>query len=311
MKIIDIGANLTDPVFRGKYRGKQAHEDDMVYILDRARSAGVVGMMVTGGSLHESKKAIELCSQQQGQLFATVGCHPTRSSEVDHYPEGADAYFAALRNLIDSNKDKVVAVGECGLDYDRLHFSGKESQNKYFLRHFELTETTGLPLFLHNRNTGGDFARIIKENRTRFSNGVVHSFTGTAAELRELLDLELYIGINGCSLKTEENLEVAKLIPVDRLMIETDCPYCEIRPTHASSKLLNPAGSGEEWEAPETKRKERWSSECMVKGRNEPCTIRSVLQVMAKLHNTSEEKLAVHIFENTCNVFFSNIEHSF
>ncbi|KAJ1800519.1 hypothetical protein LPJ59_001038 [Coemansia sp. RSA 2399] len=311
MKIIDIGANLTDPVFRGKYRGKQAHDDDIEHILQRARSAGVVGMMVTGGSLHESKDAVSLCRQHQG-LFSTAGCHPTRSGEVDRHPGGADAYFAKLRDLIQKNKDKIVAVGECGLDYDRLHFSDKETQNRHFVRHFDLAEATGLPLFLHDRNTGDDFVRIVRENRRKFSTGVVHSFTGTAEELRELLALDLYIGVNGCSLKTDENLAVVKLIPVDRLMIETDCPYCEIRPTHASYKLLDPAGCGEDgWKAPDAKRKERWCSDCLVKGRNEPCTIRSVLQVVARLHNISEEDLAASMFENTRKVFFANVEHGF
>ncbi|KAJ2808021.1 hypothetical protein H4R20_001041 [Coemansia guatemalensis] len=317
MKIIDIGANLTDPVFRGIYRGKRAHEDDMPRILERSRSAGVVGMMVTGGSLKESAEAVQLCRQHPG-LFSTAGCHPTRSNEVDDHPGGADAYFAELRQLIDENRDKIVAVGECGLDYDRLQFSDKAAQNKYFLRQFELAEATGLPMFLHNRNTDGDFVRVIRENRHRFTGGVVHSFTGSVDEARELLALGLYIGINGCSLKTEENIAVVKEIPVDRLMLETDCPYCEIRPTHASHKLLPPASgatadkdSSGGWMAPESRKKERWDSECMVKSRNEPCMIRSVLGVLANLHDTTEETLAARIFESTCSVFFRNVQHDF
>jgi TatD DNase family protein len=71
-----------------------------------------------------------------------------------------------------------------------------------FPPHFELAERTGLPMYLHSRSTGGDFNRIIRENRHRFSGGVVHSFTGTAEELQEILALDLYVGINGCSLKT-------------------------------------------------------------------------------------------------------------
>lgn len=306
-KIIDIGANLTDPVFRGMYRGKQAHPDDILHILKRACSAGVVGMIVTGGSLHESERAIDICHElntSYSGLFATAGCHPTRTSEVESHRDGSDAYFAKLKNLVDSNRDKVVAVGECGLDYDRLHFSGKDVQLKHFVRHFELTEATGLPMFLHDRNTGGDFARIIKENRHRFKDGVVHSFTGTREEARELLDLGLYIGINGCSLKTEENLEAVKTIPVDKLMIETDCPYCELRPSHASSKLLT---KNDDTVLPGSKRKERWSEDCMVKSRNEPCTIIQVLQVLAKLHGMKEEDLVARLLENTVRVFFQDI----
>lgn len=105
-----------------------------------------------------------------------------------------------------------------------------------FPRHFELTEEFNLPMYLHSRNTDGDFVRIVKENRSRFPTGVVHSFTGTAEEVKEFIDLDLFIGLNGCSLKTQENLDVVKTIPLDRIMLETDCPYCDIRNSHAGSK---------------------------------------------------------------------------
>ena len=75
----------------------------------------------------------------------------------------------------------------------------------------------------------------MRENRHKFSSGVVHSFTGDEEELNALLAMDLYIGVNGCSLKTKENLEIAKKIPLDKLMLETDCPYCDIRNSHASA----------------------------------------------------------------------------
>ena len=93
----------------------------------------------------------------------------------------------------------------------------------------------------------------------------MHSFTGTKEELQEFIDMDLYIGLNGCSLKTEENIEIAKLVPLDRLMIETDCPYCDIRNSHASSKFVKT-------KFPSSK-KEKYSEDKMVKDRNEPCTI--------------------------------------
>jgi TatD DNase family protein len=76
-------------------------------------------------------------------------------------------------------------------------------------------------MYLHSRNTGGDFIKIVKENRSRFSTGVVHSYTGCVEELKEIISLDLYVGVNGCSFKTEENLEVLKHIPLDKIMIET------------------------------------------------------------------------------------------
>lgn len=176
------------------------------------------------------------------------------------------------------------------IDYDRLQFCSKETQKKYFEAQFELAEKTKLPMFLHNRNTGDDFVNMIKANRHRFTHGVVHSFTSTVEEMKQLVDLGLYIGINGCSLKTEENLQVVKEIPRDRIMIETgmigiiiwkqssdseywlDAPWCEIRPTHASSKHLQKIPKEEmELYAPLSKKKEKFEKGLIVKNRCEPC----------------------------------------
>ena len=81
-------------------------------------------------------------------------------------------------------------------------------------------------MYLHNRNTGNDFFDIVKKNRHRFPSGVVHSFTGSIDEVKQIVELDLFIGINGCSMKTQENLDALKTIPVDRIMLETDSPYC-------------------------------------------------------------------------------------
>jgi TatD DNase family protein len=81
---------------------------------------------------------------------------------------------------------------------------------------------------------------LLRANRARFREGVVHSFDGSAEEAAELVALGLHIGLNGCSLKTEENLRVAAGIPAERLLLETDCPWCEIRPTHAVSQTAVP-----------------------------------------------------------------------
>lgn len=129
-------------------------------------------------------------------------------------------------------------------------------------------------MFLHCRNTGNDFNDMIRANRKRFSNGVVHSFTGTLQEMQDLIELGLYIGINGCSLKTDENVEVVKAIPADRLMLETDAPWCEVRPTHASYKHWKDADESlKNLYTPPSKKKEKFELGFMVKSRNEPCAM--------------------------------------
>ena len=135
-------------MFRGVYCGTPKHEDDLREVLTRAWEAGVTSMIITGGNLKESEEALEL-ARLDDRLYCTVGCHPTRCSEFPD--EERDEYFNKLLDLAMKGKEegKVVAIGECGLDYDRLHFCTKEPQKLGFLKHFELAEKTGLPLFLH------------------------------------------------------------------------------------------------------------------------------------------------------------------
>mmetsp|Transcript_17798 Transcript_17798/g.17025 ORF Transcript_17798/g.17025 Transcript_17798/m.17025 type:complete len:142 (+) Transcript_17798:579-1004(+) len=141
-------------------------------------------------------------------------------------------------------------------------------------------------MYLHSRSTNGDFPRIVKENRHKFSSGVVHSFTGDEKELQELLGMDLYIGVNGCSLKTQENLDLVKLIPLDRMLLETDCPYCDIRNTHASAPFVKTRFT----KAP--KEKYNLDPVKMCKDRNEPCTVVQVLEVVSALLEKSEEEVA-------------------
>lgn len=110
--------------------------------------------------------------------------------------------------------------------------------------------------------------QLLRANRHRFSRAVVHSFDGTAEELAAVLELnDVWVGVNGCSLKTEENVAVAASIPIDRLVIETDAPWCGVRPTHAASKHVVTVFKD--------KKPKKYEQGLQVKGRNEPCNIRS------------------------------------
>ncbi|AEE78942.1 unnamed protein product [Arabidopsis thaliana] len=294
----DIAVNFTDGMFKGLYHGKNCHVPDIATVLNRAWSAGVDRIIVTGGSLEESREALAI-AETDGRLFCTVGVHPTRCNEFEESGD-PEKHYQALFSLAKEGmqKGKVVAIGECGLDYDRLQFCSVDIQKKYFEKQFELAYATKLPMFLHMRAAAEDFCEIVERNKNRFTGGVAHSFTGSASDRDKLLSFDkMYLGVNGCSLKTAENLEVMKGIPVERMMIETDSPYCDIKNTHAGIKFVKST-----WPS---KKKEKYDQESLVKGRNEPCLVRQVLEVVAGYKGLGDlNQVSSTLYHNTCRVFF-------
>lgn len=215
MQLIDIGANLTHDSFD--------HDRDAV--LQRARDAGVVQMVVTGASRAHSPLALALARQHPGVLFATAGVHPHHASE---YSAECDAELRELHTHAE-----VVAVGECGLDHFR-DFSPRPAQRRAFELQLQLAVDTGTtpdtrkPLFLHQRDAHADFMAMLRNFEGRLGPIVVHCFTGSREELFDYLDQDWHIGITGwlCDERRGQHLrELVKHIPANRLMIETDAPY--------------------------------------------------------------------------------------
>ena len=208
-ELIDIGVNLTGSSFK----------KDLPAIIDRACSAGVTKMVVTGTNVQHSEAAIELCELWPDVLFSTAGVHP------HHAKEWTDE--AALKLSSIAGHSAVRAIGECGLDYNR-NFSEPKDQRLCFEAQLELAADLQLPVFLHQRDAHKDFLNIIKRWRDKLPNGVAHCFTGHLDEAKAYLDLDLQIGVTGW-LSDERRghslREAVKYIPLNRLMIETDAPY--------------------------------------------------------------------------------------
>jgi TatD DNase family protein len=245
-RFVDIGANLLDERFtQGSYHGKVRHEPDFDQVLQRAANVGMRHMILTAGTFAESRDAVRrvrelrLSNQTSCQLYCTVGVHPTRCMEFED-ASSADENLEELLALIkDGMTDGVVAsVGEIGLDYDRLEFCPKDVQRRHFALQMKLSQETGLPLFLHNRNVGEDLYDILVQYKDTWKSGVVHSFDDSSDLAKKFIDLGLYIGLNGCSLKTKENLKVVKTLPLDKILLETDCPYCDVKRTHAGFEFV-------------------------------------------------------------------------
>ncbi|SPO00497.1 related to deoxyribonuclease [Cephalotrichum gorgonifer] len=363
-RYIDIGINLTDPIFRGIYHGSRKHPDDLDAVISRAAEVGCKKLIVTGSDVTSSNDALTLAQQYPGIVYTTAGIHPCSSQifssasneDGDGHSHPCDpdpskpvpeddepcltkseAVISKLTFLLEtarstqsSSQRGLVAFGEFGLDYDRLHYCSKKIQLHSFAVQLKLAASLEpqLPLFLHSRAAHQDVVSLLKahfgDRLERLQRGaVVHSFTGTAEEMAELTDLGLYIGINGCSLKTAENCAVVGAIPLDRLMLETDGPWCEIRPSHDGFKYLSqvkPEGSdAQTHEQPGAKKskkntpapqgrlkvvkKEKWEEGAMVKGRNEPCTIEKVAQVVAAIKGVPVEVVYEAAWANTTKVF--------
>lgn len=301
LRYADVGINLTDGVYRGVYHGKKAHEDDIEHVLQRAVDVGCIKMMVTGSDLQESQKAVKIAEDYPGLCYATVGVHPCSAKSFEKGSSGPQKLLQDLENLaIDAKKRGLAtAFGEIGLDYDRLSLTAKEPQLRYFEAQLDLAVRVELPLFLHSRAAGADFERLLRAKLPDLpKRGLVHSFTGTVEEMQRLVSLGLDIGVNGCSLKTDENLEVVKAIPLDRLQIETDGPWCEMRASHTSAKYKEDAPA-----LPKGVKKEKWEKDCMVKGRNEPVAITHVAWVVAKVKGLSVEDVCEAAWRNSIQMF--------
>ena len=155
-------------------------------------------------------------------------------------------------------------------------------------------------MFIHSRACHAEMLEILTEHRNDLvGGGVVHSFDGSLDEMRALIDLGLYIGINGCSLRTEDSLKVAKEIPTDRLLVESDAPWCGLKPAHASSPFFQPL------DFPQVKKEKAQGQEgkVMVNDRNEPVACLSVLSVLATIRNQDLNVLADHVYANSQRLF--------
>ena len=165
-----------------------------------------------------------------------------------------------------------------------------------------------MPLFLHSRACHEDFTRLLRPRLDQLpKRGLVHSFTGTAEEMHDLVRMGFNIGINGCSLKLQENLDVVKEVPLDHLQLETDGPWCEIRASHASSKYLNTSAGAPV--APKSVKKEKWQSGLMVKVRNEPCLIPQVAWVIAKVKGLDVQEVCNAAWTNSVKMFGLGEKH--
>lgn len=260
MELIDIGANLTKDTFT-----------NLDKTLTDAYNYWVSNIIITGTSLEGSQKALDIVNKYNDKLgvklYSTAGCHPHNANNFKS--------IQPFEKLL--SDDRVVSIGECGLDYDRM-FSPKNKQIETFKTQLELSEKYDKPVFLHDRMASEDFINVIKNYKVK---GVVHCYTGNTEIAKKYLDMGFYIGITGWINDERRNRDLKRAlpkIPLDRLMVETDSPF--LTPIEA----INDTGVRQ----------------------NSPCNLSYVVDKMSHILNVDSLEIAKQTTHNAKTLFKLN-----
>ncbi len=206
IKYYDIGLNLFCRQFKEPEK-----------IISDAAQEGII-CILTGSDMKENKLVCGFVKDHNA--YGSAGIHPHNADSA------REKDFETIERIIKS-EPKIVAVGECGLDYDRM-FSTKQNQITCLEKHIELAEKLDMPMFLHERDAGGDFAKIFSRHPKICRKSVVHCFTGDRKTAEKYIEMGFYIGITGwiCDDRRAQSLrDAVSAVPLDRLLLETDAPY--------------------------------------------------------------------------------------
>ena len=260
-EIADIACNFTSERF----------DKDLNEVINRAIKNKITKFGLICSRLNDLDNLLKIHKQYSNNMFFTIGVHPHHANEIN------DDY---LKKLIDAvKKNNPHAVGETGLDFFR-NLSTYEEQIFAFEEQIKIAIDTNKPLFLHQRDSHDDFIKILRKYSSDINKAVVHCFTGTKQQLDDYLELDCYIGVTGWICDANRNVELRKTIkniPLERLMIETDCPY--LIPKDLPNKPKN--------------------------NRNEPCNLNHIVSEIGMLMGVDEEILRKDTFKNTKS-FFTN-----
>ena len=212
------------------YFDTHAHYDDEKFdfdrdeVIKRVYSEGVLNIVNIGADIESSKRSVDLANKYDF-MYAAVGVHP---EEVAALP---DNYIDILEDLVNNNRQKIVAIGEIGLDYCCSDVP-KEVQQKFFIEQIDLPRKVKLPIVIHSRDAQKDTLDIIKSEDIGSIGGILHCFSGSQEMANEVLANGLYIAIGGVvTFKNAKKIvEVIRNVPLDRLLVETDLPYLAPEP---------------------------------------------------------------------------------
>ena len=233
-----------------------AYKDDSDEVIRRSLDSGV-WLINIGSQYSTSKRAVEMAEKYEKGVYAAVGLHPI------HARDGFERQ--KYKELAESKK--VVAMGEIGLDYKPEYLPLKEKQKEIFLEQLDLAKEFNLPVILHCRLAHDDLLGILAGEKGL--SGVVHCFTGNWEQAQKYMEMGFYLGFNGIIFKMDLD-DVIKRIPLEKLLLETDCPYLTPLPKE---------------------------------GRNEPIYIKYIAEKIAKIKNLSYEEIASITTQNAQKLF--------
>ena len=208
-EIADIACNFTSNRF----------DNDLDEVINQAIVNNITKFGLICSRLSDIEKLLEIYNRYSKDMFFTIGVHPHHANEIN------EEYLKKLKEVINNNNPH--AIGETGLDFFR-NLSTYEEQIFAFEEQIKIAIDTNKPLFLHQRDSHDDFIKILRKYSSDINKSVVHCFTGTKEQLDDYLELDCYIGVTGWICDAKRNVELRKTIkniPLERLMIETDCPY--------------------------------------------------------------------------------------
>ncbi len=239
------------------------YNEDLEEVIQRAKSENVSHIVVVGFDKETITKAMELTNQYE-MIYAAVGWHPVDAIDM------TDKDLQWIREL--SSHPKVVAIGEMGLDYywDK---SPKDVQKEVFRKQIQLAKEVKLPIIIHNRDATEDVVKILQEEKASEVGGIMHCFTGSLEVAKQCMEMNFYISFGGpvTFKNAKKPKEVVKEIPMDRLLIETDCPYLTPHPLRGK--------------------------------RNEPSYVKYVAEQISELRGVSYEEIATKTSDNAMKLF--------
>lgn len=251
MKMVDVHAHLTDQKF-----------DDVEQVVLNAEENGVGKIICSAYNLLSSQQAVDL-SKRFNQVYANVGIHP------ENVEEWSEETIKNLENL--SKNSKIVAIGEIGLDY-YWRQDTKEKQKQIFVDQINLANKLNLPIVVHSREAMGDTIEILKNNRPN-KESLLHCYSGSVESAKILMDLGFSFSFGGVVTfsNAKTAVEVVKSLPIEKILLETDCPY--LTPVPFRGK------------------------------RNEPKNVVYVADMIARIKNMTIEEVAEKTTENAKRLF--------